>query len=198
MFFAKLTESTFDWIMGRRCSLYGIQVPPSLRRKPESSPTIAFAARATDWVPRSSRGMTVFGGVMTVLSSGMIGDKGGKKVFGSGMTGRYLSFRRKPESSPIIAFAEHTSGWVPRSSRGMTVQDSDMTRKNHRITGHYLSFRRKPESSPTIAFAERTSNWIPPVRRIGSSRGMTDDKGGLTLFGRGMTVLDGGMSGAMI
>ena len=37
-----------------------------------------------------------------------------------------------------------------------------------------LSFRRKPESSQTTALAERTTCWIPPVRRVGSSRGMTD------------------------
>ena len=44
------------------------------------------------------------------------------------------------------------------------------------------SFRRKPirrtaESSEKIALAERTLDWIPPVRRIGSSRGMTKLRG---------------------
>ena len=49
------------------------------------------------------------------------------------------------------------------------------------------SFRRKPESSEKTALAERTLDWIPPVRRLGSSRGMTDTGGGAPLV-RGVGI----------
>ena len=58
-----------------------------------------------------------------------------------------------------------------------------------------LSFPRKRESSKKIALAERTStHWIPPVRRIGSSRGMTDLGCGKAMQGCGKAMMCGGMA----
>ena len=51
----------------------------------------------------------------------------GTTEFMGGMTNDLLSFRRKPESSRTITFAEYTFRWIPRLNRGMTDDSGGMT-----------------------------------------------------------------------
>jgi hypothetical protein len=90
MFIEKSAESVLEWVVDRRWALAGMTSSPSFRRKPESRPTITFAERTSNWIPRSSRGMTVLGDGLTVeLVGGMKVALGGRMTaFGGGMTAR--------------------------------------------------------------------------------------------------------------
>ena len=89
MFLEIITGSVLKWNAGKCQALSGIRPLVSFRRKPirrtaESGMTTAFAERTSDWIPRSSRGMTHEIGGMTVFG-GRVAELGFESTVGVGV-----------------------------------------------------------------------------------------------------------------